>query len=78
MYGYRYLVLLLVLAESNGVLMPYRVRLLAWKRYGLGSNVLIGISEWNLKQSQWNVLRTLPSASLLKDLEKVDCSSGVS
>ena len=67
-----------ILLDGNGVLMPYRVRLLAWKRYGLGSNVLIGISEWNLKQSQWNVLRTLPSASLLKDLEKADCSSGVS
>ena len=70
--------LLLVLAESNGVLMPYRVRLLAWKRYGLGSNVLIGISEWVVMVFQWNVLRTLPSASLLKDLEKADCSSGVS
>ena len=43
MYGYRYLVLLLVLAESNGVLMSCMVSLLAWKRYGLGSNVLIGI-----------------------------------
>ena len=70
--------LLLDLVAGNGVLMTYGVRLLAWKRYGLGSNVLIGISEWNLKQSQWNVLRTLPSASLLKELEKVDCSSEVS
>jgi hypothetical protein len=71
-------VLLLVLVVGNGVLMSYGVGLLNWKRYGLGSNVLIGIFEWNLKQSQWNVLRTLPSVSLLKELEKVDCSSGVS
>ena len=68
--------LLLVLAESNGVLMPYRVKLLAWKRYGLEPYVFIGISKWVLIEFQWNVLRTLPSASLLKDLEKADCSSG--
>ena len=37
-----------------------------------------GISEWIVMVFQWNVLRTLPSASLLKDLEKADCSSGVS
>ena len=38
----------------------------------------IGISVWVLIEFQGNVLRTLPSASLLKDLEKVDCSSRVS
>ena len=29
---------------------------------------------WGLK---WNVLRTLPSATLFKDLKNVECSSGV-
>ena len=56
----------LVLMIVSGILMNHKFRLLVSKRYVYWNHVFISIFNWDLIDFQWNVLRTLPSVSLLK------------